>query len=197
MRLLLLAGCLLVSTGVPAGHGFLNSFGDIVALPAPGRTPDQLGYGLDRLAERARLALTANTERLGVLLEFAREKLAELDAMVRAEDAAAATTAASAYVEYLEEAALTLTELSAELHDAQARRFADALLEHQYLIAVEYLDLPRASRPTIGVAVGAARAQYERLAAMLPRAYRDQQFFKEEEVRWTWELAEQADAQGL
>jgi len=197
MRPLVIAGCLLVSSGASAGHGFLNSFGDIAALPAPGRTPDQLGYGLDRLAERARLALTADAERLDVLLDFAREKLAELDAMVRAENTAAATTAANAYIAYLDLAAHAVTELSAEFGDTPARHLADALLEQQYLIAVEYLDLPRASRPVIGIAVAAARAHYARLAAALPRTYRDQQFFKEEEVRWTWELAEQADAQGL
>jgi hypothetical protein len=193
----LLCCCLLLSVGAKAGHGFFNAFTDIEPLPAPGLTPERMGYKLDLLAERAQLAVTSDTQRVALALDFAREKLAELDAMVRSERRPAAATAAAAYSEYIEIAVGALTSMEAAQRDRQARDLANALLAHQYLIALDYLDLPRTSRTVIGEVISAARGHYDRLVADLPRAFKETQFFKEEEVRWTWELAEQADAQGL
>ncbi|MEX2482299.1 MAG: DUF5667 domain-containing protein [Gammaproteobacteria bacterium] len=188
---------MLLSIGARAGHGFFNAFTDIEPLPPPGLTPDRVGYTLDTLAERAQLAIADDTRRVVLALGFAREKLAEADAMVRIERRAAAATAIAAYVEYIDSAVEALQTMDAAQRDRQARDLANALLAHQYLIALDYLDLPRTSRTIIGEVITAARGHYDRLVAELPRTFKEAQFFKEEEVRWTWELAEQADAQGL
>lgn len=185
---------LLVLTAVPplyAGHGLMNAFADIEWLPDPGRTPASPDYGLDSAAEAARLALTDGPGRFDLLLEFMREKLAEVDAMVRASRRAEAAVAVTAYRDYLERAAALASG------DPAARTLAAALLEHQYIMSVNYLDLPRDTRAVIGSVMTAAATHYERLREALPRAFREAQFFKEEEVRWSWETAQQADAQGL
>ncbi len=185
---------LLVLAALPtvhAGHGLMNAFADIEWLPDPGRTPASPDYFLDRAAESARLALTDAPGRFALLLELLREKLAEVDAMVRADRRAEAAVAVTAYRDYLERAA----GLAAS--DDAARTLAAALLEHQYIMSVNYLDLPRDTRPVIGGVMTAAATHYERLRDALPRTFREAQFFKEEEVRWSWETAQQADAQGL
>jgi hypothetical protein len=43
----------------------------------------------------------------------------------------------------------------------------------------------------------AAATHYATVRARLPRRVQDSLFFKEEEVRWSWEQAQGADAQGL
>ena len=185
---------LLVTLALPpadAGHGLMNAFADIEWLPDPGRTPASPDYALDRAAESARLAIADAPGRFALLLGFLREKLAEVDAMVRAERGAAASVAVAAYRDYLERAAALATS------DDAARSLASALLEHQYIMSVNYLDLPRGARQVIAEVMTAAAGHYERLRDALPRAFREAQFFKEEEVRWSWETAQQADAQGL
>ncbi len=197
---LAVAACVLLgapATQVGAGHGMMNAFGDVQWLPDPGRTPDRFGYTLDGLAERARLALATDSEAFALALDFAREKLAETDAMVRAEKRDAALRAVAAYQDYLP----ILERIIATRPQAQAtslrERFAQALLEHRYIMSVDYLDLPKATRTVIGGVISAATEYYERTLAKLPRAFKAAQFFKEEEVRWAWETATQADAQGL
>jgi len=181
-----------------AGHGFMNSFADIEWLPDPGRTPDQLGYVFDTWDERARLVLASTrTERYTMSLQFAREKLAEVEAMVRQRKTAAAKTASAAYRYYIDAAAAALAEGDESLAGNLGERFAKSLLEHRYIMSVNYLDLPRGSRTVIGDIMAAASAHYERLTPQLDAAFKESLFFKEEEVRWSTELAQRADAQGL
>jgi hypothetical protein len=185
---------LLVLCSLPpaeAGHGLMNAFADIEWLPEPGRTPANPDYVLDRAAESARLAMADDAGRFALLLELLREKLAEVDAMVRANLRAEAAVAVTAYRDYLERAAALAAT------DDAARTLAGALLEHQYIMSVNYLDLPRDARPVIAEVMTAAGEHYERLRDALPRAFREAQFFKEEEVRWSWETAQQADLQDL
>ena len=181
-----------------AGHGFMNSFADIEWLPDPGRTPDQFGYVFDTWEERARLALASTaTDRYTMSLEFAREKLAEVEAMVRQRKTAAARIASAAYRYYIDSAAAALDEEDESLTGDLGERFAKSLLEHRYIMSVNYLDLPRGSRTVIGDVMIAASAHYERLTPQLDAAFKESLFFKEEEVRWSTELAQRADAQGL
>jgi hypothetical protein len=49
----------------------------------------------------------------------------------------------------------------------------------------------------ISAVINAATAHYDALTPILTRAFKASQFFKEEEVRWSWETAQQADEQGL
>lgn len=197
IRGLVLSACVLACAAAHAGHGFLNAFADVAPLPAPGRTPDQATYALDGLAERARLAWTDGPARFDLLRDYATEKLAELVAMVRREAPAAADVAAAHYASYLDELDAFVRAQAADTGTDFAARHAQLLLEHQYLASLEYLDLPATPRPRLAAVMAAVGERYTALVAGLPRAFRDAQFFKEEEVRWSWEMARQADAQGL
>ena len=180
-----------------AGHGFMNAFGDVEWLPEPGKTPNQLGYEIDNWQERATLALASSEERFEISLKFAREKLAEVESMVIQEDRVAAQIAVDRYRDHLVVATQSLADQTGDVLIELNLRFANALLEHRYVLSVNYLDLPRDSRPTILGVIDAANASYETVAKKLTPKVKDSLFFKEEEVRWSVELARQADAQGL
>ena len=79
----------------------------------------------------------------------------------------------------------------------RSQQYAIALLEHQYVMSVNYLDLPRDSRRLISEVIDAASAQYELISPRLDDAFKATLFFKLDEVRWSWEVAQQADKQGL
>lgn len=175
-----------------AGHGLINSFADIEWLPDPGTTPDSPAWQADRAAEALALRFAANdAARLAALRADARERLAEASAMVRAGNRAAALRAGAAH-------AALLLEMEALLHDdAARRRHAEELLAQQYLLATDYLDLPRATRTVLLELIATAATRYAHLARTLPQRVRDALFFKEEEVRWSREMAVAADEQGL
>lgn len=180
---------------VGAGHGLINSFAGIEWLPAPGVTPDAAPYALDLAQEAAALRrMRTPGARLELLRRQARERLAELDAMVRARRIAAARRATDGYAAALH-GIRQLLESAPE--PARDRVYAEELLAHQYMLSTNYLDLPRDSRPSIAPMMALARDHYAQLSARLPQRTRDALFFKEEEVRWSWEMAVAADAQGL
>lgn len=111
--------------------------------------------------------------------------------MVRARDREAALRAGDAY-------ATLLDEIDARLEDAAARRRqAEALLGHQYMLATNYLDLPRDTRPVLLTVIEQAARHYARLTRQLPARTKEALFFKEEEVRWSRDMAIAADEQGL
>lgn len=183
-----------VVAAAQAGHGLINSFAGLEWLPLPGTTPDAVSWPLDRADEAARRLLARDmTARLALLRAHARERLAELDAMVRAGEPAAARRAVAAYAALLEE----WTPLLATAAPALLRSEAEELLAHQYMLSTNYLDLPRDTRPLILPMLDAAAAHYLALKARLPAGVRDALFFKEEEVRWSREMALAADEQGL
>jgi len=178
-----------------AGHGLINSFADIEWLPAPGVTPDAAHYPLDLAQEAAALRLTrAPAARLALLRAQARERLAELDAMVRARRPADAQQATDGYAAALRGIRQMLESAPEPARD---RLYAEELLAHQYMLSTNYLDLPRDSRQSIAPMIALAREHYATLSARLPQRTRDALFFKEEEVRWSWEMAVAADEQGL
>ncbi len=189
---------LLHATLAAAGHGMLNSFAGIEWLPEPGLTPDSMTYPFDGWRERADLRLTGvPTARVDLALRFAREKLAETRAMVIAGNAAAARRAITAYRAHLARACAAAREIADPARQAAVELVATALLEHQYIMSTEYVDLPRGTRPVIAHIIATAQARYGELARELPRRRRDALFFKEEEVRWSWDMALAADEQGL
>lgn len=173
-----------------AGHGLLNSFSDLTWLPPPGRTPDQWNYVFDAWQERLSLARAKDNPARYVLCQtFMRDKLAELEAMVSAGNKEAAGVAVSRYGEYRERA----TALAAQTPTLR-ERLAKTLLEHQYMLSVDYPDLPPTSRTVVADLIEDIGQRYTALRAPLPRAVAESLFFKEEEVRWSWQMGKGAVA---
>jgi hypothetical protein len=180
-----------------AGHGLINSFAGIEWLPEPDSTPTDLLWHLERWREARALAdLDAPEPRMQMRLRLARERLAEAVAEVTRHHPRDATTALDAYAVLIVAAREDLEAVGREA-PADFRQYAETLLEHRYIVATEYFDLPRDTRPVLAAAITAAAAQYSRVRARFSRREQESLFFKEEEVRWAWEQAQAADAQGL
>lgn len=175
-----------------AGHGRATSFASIEWLPEPGRTPDELFYFLDTWSEKLTLrAAEGRREALEACLRIAREKLAELEAMVRSRNAVAARIAADRYAELVRRALAVVTDGSTRSGDPGedaarlARTFCQALLEHEYILSVDYEILPRESRAVLVRVVAGADAAVREAAPRLSREDREPFAFKQNEVRWS------------
>jgi len=175
-----------------AGHGMMTSFAAIEWLPEPGRTPDELFYFLDTWSEeRALEAASGPREALEVCLRIAREKLAELEAMVRAGNAAAARVAADRYGMFIQRALASLGDPGvSRLEEGQetkalVRSLCRALLEHQYILSVDYETLPRETRKLLTEVVAVADGVYRRVEPRLSPHDRDPLLFAQNEVRWS------------
>ncbi|MGH7804422.1 MAG: DUF5667 domain-containing protein [Candidatus Binatia bacterium] len=174
-----------------AGHGMVTSFAAIEWLPEPGRTPDESFYFLDGWKEARELAAASSSkETVEVSLRVAREKLAELEAMVRAGNDRAAEIAADRYRALVagalgalrpEAGAPPEESATAEL----ARTFCQALLEHRYILSVDYETLPEGSRGLLVSVAEHADAAYRKAAPHLAQGDRDPFSFKDNEVRWS------------
>lgn len=174
------------------GHGMVTSFATIDWLPEPGRTPDEILYFLDTWGEQRELAAASGpSETLAVSLRIAREKLAEVEAMVRAGNAPAARVAAGLYGALVERALAVLPDGRSpeaepgEETKALARSLCQALLEHQYILSVDYETLPHDSRRLLAEIVALADAAYRRAAPHLSQKDREPFLFKQNEVRWS------------
>lgn len=178
-----------------AGHGFMSAFGNIEWLPEPGRTPDSPWYRLDAWQEEGELLLARDPEaKARLCLTFAREKLAELEAMVKAENASAAEIAAGRYREYVDRAQRVLSDGTETMtKEALAEAMANALLEHQYILSVIYEELPASTRAVVPRVITTAQERYQDITKLLPPKKKGALFFKEEEVRWSVQMALRAD----
>ena len=188
---------LFVSSPAVAGHGFVTAFGNIEWLPEPGRTPDTVGYQLDSWYEAGQLWLAATAQEVVDLsLSFAREKLAEAEVMLTAQDTTAARTALAQYWYYIDRAEQALPK-AADGQDEDTIGLIETLttnlLEHQYILSIIHTDLPVESRGILREVFTTAQERYPRLADRLPRKKRGALFFKEEEVRWSIEMALRED----
>ena len=106
-------------------------------------------------------------------------------------------TAIVAYASHLVQASAIVNDLEQTARPAPSLALATALLEHQYIVSSDYLDLPRESRAVLAEVMRTAATHYAGVRARLTRRTQDSLFFKEEEVRWSWDQAQGADAQGL
>jgi hypothetical protein len=178
-----------------AGHGFMTTFGNIEWLPDPGRMPDSTWYRLDGWEEEGRLLLARTPEeKVRLCLAYAREKLAELEAMVKLENASAARTAFNHYREYIDCARQsTAEENETAAKESLAEILANALLEHQYILSVIYEELPTGSRAVVPQVITAAQERYQEVTKILPPKKKGALFFREEEVRWSVQMATRAD----
>jgi hypothetical protein len=186
---------LLITERVFAGHGFVTAFGNIEWLPEPGRTPDSAFYKLDALQEEGKLLFARDPEaKLRLCLTFAREKLAELEAMVKENNNEAARTAAEWHQTYLKRAKALLNEQTDQSKkEVFVESAANALLEQQYILSVDYPDLPAQSRQMVLQVATDIGKQYQDVVKLLPAKKKGALFFKEEEVRWSLQMAERAD----
>jgi hypothetical protein len=173
----------------------MTAFGNIEWLPEPGRTPDSAWYRLDAWQEEGKLLLArAPAEKTQLCLAFAREKLAELAVMVKAENAPAAEIAADWYREYVDRAQRIVTDESeTTAKDSLAEAMANALLEHQYILSVVYEDTPASTRAVVPRVITTAQERYQVVTKLLPPKKKGALFFKEEEVRWSVQMAMRAD----
>jgi hypothetical protein len=184
-----LAFCLEFSLPAFAGHGFSSTFGNIEWLPEPGRTPDSALYRLDAAREAGQLLLARTDEaKIRLCLTFAREKLAELEAMVKAEKADAAKIATERYHLYVDRAQ-QLTTASMSEKELLADLMANAFLEHQYMMSVIYEELPASTRAVVLEVIAAAQEKYQVVTKLLSPKKKGALFFKEEEVRWSVQMA--------
>jgi len=183
-----------LSSAAFAGHGFASAFGTMEWLPEPGRTPDSAWYRLDAVREESQLLLSRTaSDKIHLCLTFAREKLAELEAMTKAENTTAATTAMERYRAYLDRIkGLVVTNETTD-KEALVEQFATTLLEHQYIISVIYPELPVSTRAVVLQAAAVARNHYQEIAKLLSPKKKGALFFKEEEVRWSMDMATRED----
>lgn len=179
---------------VQAGHGFATSFGNIEWLPEPGESPDSTWYQADAWQEEGQLWLAETpAQKVTLYLTFAREKLAEVEAMIKAENATAAQTATTYYTDYITRGRQLIDDSSDESQETLAEEMATALLEHQFILSVIYEELPKATRGVVPSILEAAQTHYEEVSQVLPRKKKGALFFKEEEVRWSVQMALRAD----
>ena len=178
---------------VLAGHGFMTTFGNIEWLPEPGRTPDNRWYRADGWEEEGKLWLARSSEAKVLLcLSYTREKLAELEAMVKSENPQAARTAWNHYREYSDRARHIIAQ-EETAKESLAELLANALLEHQYILSVDYPDLPVSTRAIVLKVAAEAGERYQEVIKLLPAKKKGALFFKEEEVRWSLQMAERTD----
>jgi hypothetical protein len=71
---------------------------------------------------------------------------------------------------------------------------ANALLEHQYILSVIYEELPARSRAVVPQVIAAAQERYQDVTKILPPKKKGALFFREEEVRWSVQMATRADS---
>ena len=191
--------CLLfISSPAVAGHGFVTTFGDIEWLPEPGRTPDTVGYQLDSWSEVGQLWLAMTTRQVVDLsLGFAREKLAEAEAMLTVQDTVAARVALEQYWYYIDWAEQALPQAE-DVQNGESIALVEMLtthlLEHQYILTIIHTDLSVESRGILREVFTTAQQRYPRIAERLPRKKRGALFFKEEEVRWSVEMVLREEA---
>jgi len=191
--------CVIVSFRVFAGHGFMNSFADVEWLPEPGCTPDQFCYVFDTVAETGLLWFARwRGTALAFSLDIAREKLAETSAMLKANNGSAARRAAARYQTLAAAAQAAVARAPFDEHGAARERYMNAILEHVYILSVDYVDMPLDVRREILKPVfDAAMAGYANARAALSDAEQKALFFREEEIRWSLAMTTQADEQKI
>lgn len=188
----LLAAVLAVTAALPAraGHGFMNSFADIAPLPPAGTAPDSPAWPLERLQEQA-LQYFAATPALAVRQaeRNARERLAEFLQVARAAQGTHTTRAAQAYREDMAQALAALPAGPGREALSLRRRLAQSLLEQQYLLSLAWFDIARPARAEAEALGVWMQASYAGVRTRLSRGVAESLFFKEEEARWSWEMA--------
>ena len=199
MKSLLGVLLLCLAQAASAGHGLMNSFGGIAWLPSVDTLPDSVGYRLQRAKDAlAEQAAATPGDAFALAISQSRHRLAAAEAAVRASEVGLMREALAHWATRLDAAAQLLAQLPGAEGDSARLRLANELLEQQYIVATDYLDLPRDTRPALQQGFfDLAAARYAAVRETLRPASREGLFFREEEIRWAREQTRAADEQGL
>lgn len=188
----------LATQTVLAGHGLMNSFGGIEWLPKADALPGSPRYVLGAWQDDLRLRMASSpADVLTLAVAQSRQRLAAATAATRAGTQAVVTVALDDWGKRFSRAEQVLMQLPTGEQAGARQRLANELLEQQYIVATDYLDLPRAVRPALQAFFEAAGERYARLRAALPARRQQGLFFREEEIRWARQQTTAADEQGL
>jgi hypothetical protein len=108
--------------------------------------------------------------------------------MVKTEKTEAAKIAAERYRLYVDRAQQLTIESTSD-KESLADLMANAFLEHQYMLSVIYEELPASTRTVVTEVIAAAQERYQIVTRLLSPKKKGALFFKEEEVRWSVQMA--------
>ena len=198
MKCLLAAFLLVAAQTATAGHGLMNSFGGIAWLPIVQTLPDSPRYRLESWRDALRLRIESSpAEVFSLAIAQSRHRLAVAEAAARAERKTLVGRALADWGDCVSAAESAVLQLPVGEQEPARRRLANELLEQQYIVATDYMDLPRSVRVSLQAFFEAASERYAKLTAALPRTTRESLFFREEEIRWARQQTLAADEQGL
>ena len=184
----------LFSFSAHGGHGFYNSFATIEWLKSPGSTPENLFYSAEVFAEDFSLSRAKTLQaRHKISLDYAEEKLAESVSLFATDSLLAATRSTQLYAKYLDDSQKTALQLMKIENHELIQNLAERLLQHQYILSVEAIQLsdkPYIEATQLNQAIG---VRYEIIIANTSRDFQDSHFFKKEEVKWSWEASSRSD----
>ncbi len=178
-----------------AGHGLMNSFGNIEWLPDAGINPDQIFYPIDAWAEKIESFFsTDSVGALAIYLKLSKEKLAEIVEMTKQDLVTEASVAEQQYLRYLS----TISDENFYKDNVSSTnselKLLNTLLEHRYILAIEYPDLPPITRKKVILKINnELETLYTKVESRIPQTQKDSLFFRKDEVAWIWEIAEESD----
>ena len=180
----------LLSFSAHGGHGFYNSFATIEWLNNPGGTPENLFYSAEIFTENFNLSRAKNLQaRHKLSLKYAEEKLAESVSLFTRDRLSAATRSTLLYIKYLDDSQKTALQLIKTENHELIQNLAERLLQHQYILSVEAIQLSDKSYIAAVQLNKAIKIRYETIIANTSRDFQDSHFFKKEEVKWSWETS--------
>ena len=180
----------LFSFSAHGGHGFYNSFATIEWLKSPGSTPENLFYSAEVFVEDFSLSRAKTLQvRHKISLDYAEEKLAESISLFATDSLLAAARSTQLYAKYLDDSQKTALQLMKIENHELIQNLAERLLQHQYILSVEAIQLSDKSYIAAVQLNKAIKIRYEAAIANTSRDFQDSHFFKKEEVKWSWEAS--------
>jgi hypothetical protein len=194
LKYLVLAISLAAPGYINAGHGFFNSFEGVPWLPEPGLMPGQFAYFIDEAIEK--FQTSSYVDSLATkkrYLAFAEEKLAEGVALFKDNNTSHHAQIENSYAHYLTNLHQSFSVNQSADETNYQQYCADRLLQHMYILSIEVLDSDRSTAKHFLTLNEIASEHYHALIENLSRDFFDSHFFKKEEVKWSWEIALEAD----
>ena len=169
----------------------MSSFTNIDWLPEAGLKPDQKFYFLDSIAEKIEITLSTGEQYAGqTQIKLSKEKLAEIVVMTKKGRPEKAKIALQYYFDYLNKALAEQNNEDASPKDKNHLKFLNAILEHRYILGIEYTELSEhAAHEIIEQTNANLMLLYKQIEVQIPVSLTDSLFFKKDEVNWIWEIA--------